>query len=356
MSYRPDETDGGLRRCDAVLWHEGEMVSGRFQALVRRDAVMELVEREEAERFPDFLSAPMAIPSPVPMVLGGGCRYCGHAEPGHYGWCDGRSLLGDEDGGGLVMAWQPMPATESQEAVREEVFRGMIGYLFGGGIHPAEVLPRAYSLVRSARPEWLARIDAKVLRTMWQGDHGAARDGIVALWWARQKGDALPKKGGAARLERVLRDTVDAGLLKLSGLPAARLGELVRTPERHAALVTLVEFLTGDGKRLDPVMLGRNVYGIGKALVEDELDGASLQVLAELSGETRAIWSLRIIDLRERLEAAGIRIVRFQFQKSSEACESYREAQLEVWRNGGRRREDRGARSEERGMVKLGMN
>ena len=46
-----------LEAVDGLLLHEGALVGGRFQALVGRDAVVDLVEREEAARYPSWLLA-----------------------------------------------------------------------------------------------------------------------------------------------------------------------------------------------------------------------------------------------------------------------------------------------------------
>lgn len=321
MNDRKRDNDGGLRRCDAVLLHDGEQVGGRFQSLTHRDAALEVEEREEAARFPDFLRE-------------------GSGDPACLEGMEMPVLDPAED------AVREIAPSEEREREREEVFRGLMGYVFGGGIHPSAMLPRLFSLVRAVRPLWLARIDGQVLRLLWGGEDARARDGIASIWWRRT--ERVP--GLAGRLEGILRETVDAGLMRLAELPPVELADLLRSRRRRETVAELVEFLTRGGRVLDVVHLGRRMYGLGKALAEEEIDTASLQVLGDLSDETRAVWSLRIIDLREELQASGIRIVRFQFQKSVAAVEAYREAQLRVWGSGQRPR-----KKKEKRKVKLGL-
>jgi hypothetical protein len=222
---------------------------------------------------------------------------------------------------GMTPAEAVMEAEEAEERaeeverqrVRQEVFAGLLGYLFAEGPDPAllreriegfyvAVVPQLLPRIHGPR-EWVGRaaVVEVLRRRMGAADVGEGR-GALATWWRQLEG-------------------MEDG----------------QTVARTLALMGGLLLSEGTTWRL----VTSTALCLAKALRPQLVGGMSLEDIAVLSGDGggRATPCDRIQRLyNERVAAAGARACRVHFQKTAGVVEKYREAQAG---NANRRRKRR---------------
>lgn len=198
----------------------------------------------------------------------------------------------EEGGEGLVAA---------RDALREEIFSGTCDFTLGAGLHPREIRSRIESVMR--------RFDVQSFLKM--------RGALV--WWD----------------EKVLMGKIDGYAQKLE---TPRFGMLFSLSKKireerdqafvHQSFRGLCGFWTMDGYEWRKAVCAHLV--MVKALRPELIGGMSLEDIAVICGDKgKATVSARAKRLfNKRLESMGMHGTFVHYQKSPEAVESYRAAQM----------------------------
>lgn len=199
-------------------------------------------------------------------------------------------------------------ATRERSALRSEIFSGFVEYLFADGPEPECVRARIEGFFKSFHPKLAASIKGP---REWV-DPETVRGVLTKAKYAahlRAEKDAAKSRGALSTWIRELEAEFDLDCV-------------------WETLVALIGFMVSEGKTWRIVTAV--AYCIAKSLRPNLLAGMSLEDIATLSGdEGRATPSHRGKRLiSRRLKQAGAKATHTHYQKSPEAVEKYRAAQM----------------------------
>lgn len=192
-------------------------------------------------------------------------------------------------------------AQATRDALREEIFAGVCDYTVSGGLHPAKVRERMETVMRRFAPEI----------------YPAMRGGYV--WWDEAQVmktlDALAGRVGAP---------CAASLFSLSG----KIREEKDQKFVFQSFNRMCQFWVEEGCEWKKALSAHLV--IMKALRPELIGQMSLEEIAVLCGDKgKATVSARAKRIfSRRLASAGMQGTHAHFQKSPEAVEKYRAAQM----------------------------
>lgn len=202
----------------------------------------------------------------------------------------------------------PEHAIHERSALRAEIFSGFLEYLFADGPEPAEVRSRIEGFLQSFHPKLAAAI---------KGPQEWVDPQTVC--------EVLKKAKYAAHLRAKKEAAKSRGALSTWVKSLEAEGDL---PCVGKTIVALIQLITSEAKTWKS--LTATAYSIAKSLRPHLIAGMSLEDIAVLSGDSgRATPSHRGKRLiSRRLEQAGAKSTHSHYQKSSEAVEKYRAAQM----------------------------